>query len=307
MRIALIDCGTNTFHLLIAEISEQNKINYLTKEQVPVKLGEGGITTGMITDAAFDRGIQCLENFASIIRKSNVVTVQAFGTAILRKAKNRDAFLQAAKEKTGIEFSVIEGSREAELIYIAVNHATPLKGTELIMDIGGGSTELIVADSTTIRWKKSYEAGAALLRDKFNPSDRITSDEIKEMEKWFAEIFSEFIIQWKGKISVLNGSAGSFDTFLKLSWMHGGGSKPAEGSVSAEIPLHSFNHVYQQLITSTRLERLQMKGLPEFRADMIVPAVVLLNFILREMDIKTIVWSAYSLKEGMLFNTIRNL
>lgn len=89
--------------------------------------------------------------------------------------------------------------------------------------------------------------------------------------------------------------------------MHGGGSKPAEGSVSAEIPLHSFNHVYQQLITSTRLERLQMKGLPEFRADMIVPAVVLLNFILREMDIKTIVWSAYSLKEGMLFNTIRNL
>lgn len=301
MKIALIDCGTNTFHLLIADVNTNGNVQFLVKEQVPVMLGEGGITKREISDSAFQRGINCLKNFNNIIQKANPDKIIAYGTAALRNATNSQQFIAEVKNETSIELNVITGIREAELIYAGVKKAVTLAGKEVIMDIGGGSTELIVADENSIHWMKSYPAGASLLREKFKPSDPIQLVEIESMEKWFEEIFGSFIDEWRGKISVLNGSAGSFETLAALTAFQQGLNPPATNEISGEIKPEALQSVYTVLLHSTREQRLQMKGLPDFRVDMIVPASILLNFIIRTMEIKKIRWSAYSLKEGMLF------
>lgn len=303
MKIALIDCGTNTFHLLIAKVNADNAAQILVKEQVPVMLGEGGLTRKEISESAFQRGLNCLKNFNSIIQKVNPDKVMAYGTAALRNAANAHLFIESVNKETGIELMVIDGNREAELVYAGVKKAVKMDGLELIMDIGGGSTELIVADENKIHWLQSYPAGASLLREKFKPEDPISSENIQAMEKWFEEIFSSFISQWKGKISVLNGSAGSFETLAVLTSHHQGIKPPEANDTFGEIKSESLHSVYTSLLHSTREERLKMKGMPEFRVDMIVPASVLTNFIISRMGIKKIRWSAYSLKEGMLFET----
>ncbi len=303
MKIALIDCGTNTFHLLIAEVNADNRVLLLVKEQVPVMLGEGGLTNKEISESAFQRGINCLKNFNAIIQKVNPDKVMAYGTAALRNAGNAQLFIESVKKETGIELTVIDGSREAELIYAGVKKAVKMDGLELIMDIGGGSTELIVADENKIHWLQSYPAGASLIREKFKPADPINSENIEAMQKWFEEIFSSFFSLWKGKLNVLNGSAGSFETLAVLTAHQQGINPPGVNDLSGEIKSEALQSVYTTLLHTTREQRLKMKGLPEFRVDMIVPASVLTNFIISRMEIKKIRWSAYSLKEGMLFES----
>lgn len=301
MRTALIDCGTNTFHLLIADINAGKPVQFAVKEQVPVMLGEGGLTKKLISESAFQRGINCIKNFNAVIQKSNPERVIAYGTAALRNAANAQHFIDAVKTETGIELQVIDGNREAELIFSGVKNAVAMKGTELIMDIGGGSTELIVADENKIHWLQSYPAGASLLREKFKPSDPVSRENIEEMEKWFEGIFHSFFEAWKGKISVLNGSAGSFETLAVLTRLQQGEKPPGSNDTSGEINSEALQSVYTTLLHSTRAQRFKMKGLPDFRVDMIVPASILMNFIIRNMEIRLIRWSAYSLKEGMLF------
>lgn len=303
MKIALIDCGTNTFHLLIAEVKADNTIQFLVKEQIPVMLGEGSLTKKEISDSAFQRGLNCIKNFNAIIQKVGPDKVMAYGTAAMRSASNGHLFIDAVKTETGIELQVIDGNREAELVYAGVKKAVNMSGTELIMDIGGGSTELIVADENKIHWLQSYSAGASLLREKFKPSDPISAENIEAMEKWFEEIFSSFISEWKGKINALNGSAGSFETLAVLTSHQQGINPPGADDISGEIKPEALQSVYTSLLHSTREQRIKMKGMPEFRADMIVPASVLLNFIIVRMEIKKIRWSAFSMKEGMLFES----
>src|SRR5688572_14741017 len=113
VRVAVVDLGTNTFHLLIADVSENFIEEIVYSRQLHVKLGEGGITTGLITDAAFRRGIDALEEFNQIISRYNTQEVRAVGTAALRAAKNGNDFIAEVKERTGIQIEIISGDREA--------------------------------------------------------------------------------------------------------------------------------------------------------------------------------------------------
>ena len=183
MNIAVIDCGTNTFHLLIVETKADGKFKILFKESVPVKLGEGGITSKIISEMPFHRGILALKYFKNIIRKHDPYKIVAYATAAIRNAANGNDFLQEAMNETQIEIQQIDGSKEAELIYYGVRQAVKLTEEKvLIIDIGGGSVEFIIVDKNEIFWKQSFEIGAALLLEKFKPTDPITPSEINEIK-----------------------------------------------------------------------------------------------------------------------------
>ena len=153
MRVAIIDLGTNTFHLLIAETrGDQPEILY--KTNVPVKLGEGRINDNIITPAAFERGINCLKDFSLIIADYQVYKISATATSAVRSAENGNEFVNAVNERTGISIETISGDEEAELIYQGVKLSGAITNLSLIMDIGGGSVELILCDTENLIWKK---------------------------------------------------------------------------------------------------------------------------------------------------------
>ncbi|MDQ4140147.1 MAG: phosphatase, partial [Bacteroidota bacterium] len=171
-RIALIDMGTNTFHLLIAEIKPEGEPETLVKLKESVKLGQDGISLGAIAPDAVERALQTLTNFKVEIDKYDVSEVRAVATSAVRNAANGAKLTAAILKQTGIEVEVISGDREAELIYYGVKLALEI-GSErsLIIDIGGGSVEFIICDGDTIFWKQSFEIGAQRLMDKFFIND----------------------------------------------------------------------------------------------------------------------------------------
>lgn len=183
MKISILDLGTNTFNIFIAEIHPDKTYTKLYKSKIAVKLGEGGINNNFIEEKPFERGIRALKKHRKTSKKFGVDKIVAFATSAVRSANNGRDFVLAAKEKTGIDVEVISGEREAELIYYGVKMAVRLNDTpSLIIDIGGGSTEFILANNKEILWKQSFLLGAARLLAKFKPSDPITESELKQIE-----------------------------------------------------------------------------------------------------------------------------
>ena len=308
MRIAIIDCGTNTFHLLIVEKSTGSIFKELFKTKSNVKLGENGITSGYISKEPFHRGIEALKSFKRIIDNFQVIEVIAFATAAIRNAGNAKDFIYAANEEAGISIEVISGDKEAELIYRGVRKAVDLGDNKsLIMDIGGGSSEFIIANSSSIFWKKSFKLGASLLLEKFRPSDPIQEQEIKSMYDYFVDYLSPLMQACQEfQPKTLIGSSGSFETFSEMIWKKSSSVNYPEDQTSYLFKFSDYINLHQELVRSTLAERRAMKGLVHMRIEMIVIASLLLTFVLEKTGIMEMKLSTYALKEGILEEWLEN-
>lgn len=236
-RIAIIDLGTNTFHLLIAEFSNA-RFTMVHRERVAVKIGKGGINQGIIQEAAIHRAVNTLKDFRYKIDQFNVSTIYAFGTSALRNARNANEVVRAIKQTTDIDVHIISGDKEAEFIYLGVRWAVNLGNQpSLIIDIGGGSVEFIIGNETEILWKKSIEIGAQRLLEEFQKRDPITSEEILTLNNYFTHSLAELhdAIKTYQPITMV-GSSGTFDT---LSDIHCIEKNILKGEDDPETP---FNH-----------------------------------------------------------------
>lgn len=309
MKIAIIDLGTNTFHLLVIEAGQNGGWRKLLHNRITVKLGQKGIDKNVIANAPFNRGINALEKFAASIKFHKIKRVYAFGTAALRSASNGADFLNLTRSRFGIDVKIISGKQEAELIYLGVQQAVKLgKEKSLIMDIGGGSVEFIIADNKKAYWKGSYKLGAALLIEKFKPLDPVSVGQIKQISKFFdTELKSLFVACEKYKPIQLIGSAGSFETFSSMIRHRFPKAGSHYGKTEHPISLNHFNKLYEELIKSTVEERKHMRGLIKMRVDMIVMAGLLLNYVLQKIKIDRMIMSAYSLKEGAVYSVLNDI
>ncbi len=298
MRTAIIDMGTNTFNLLVGEI-EKGKMTIVHNARIAVKIGKGGINQGEILPDAIERALQALIQLKEIALSFQVEKIEALATSAVRTATNQQLFIDKIKQTTGIHVNVITGSEEARLICQGVRRAVPMEDRKvLILDIGGGSNELIIADAHTIYWKHSYPLGMARMLERFGASNPIGSTTLASMELYLSqhiEGFREAISTWQPQVLV--GASGAFESFLMMK----------NNSVDAVLPSYAvFNmedyfDIYQQLIASNLQERLSTPGLEQMRADMIVHAAIFVTFILKITGIQQMEYSDYALKEGMLY------
>ena len=320
MKIAILDLGTNTFNIFIAELlpSPSGREGWggfkkLYKSKISVKLGQGGINENHIAERPFRRGIKALKRHKETIEKYGVEKTLAFATSAIRSSDNGEDFVRAAKEKTGIEVEVISGDREAELIYYGVRSAAKMSNTpSLIMDIGGGSTEFIIANKEKIFWKQSFLLGVARLLEKFKPSDPITKEEIKQIENYLEENLQPLFLAvnspfegGKGGCSELIGSAGSFDSLAQMIAYRFHSIDNIKGRSEYDFNLDDYAKISQIILSSTSKERMTMPGLIKMRVDMIVVSTIFVDFIIRRLGLKKMRLSKYSLKEGMLWEILQ--
>jgi exopolyphosphatase/guanosine-5'-triphosphate,3'-diphosphate pyrophosphatase len=305
-RIAVIDLGTNTFHLLITETGAPILPGNICKETIPVKLGEGGINQGFIQGDAFARGIKAMEKFAELIQKHRVTDIKAMATAALRSASNGQDFIAEVKRKTGIEIELIGGEKEAILIYKGVREAVNMGQTvHLIMDIGGGSVEFILCNAADVFWKKSYPLGAAKLMDMFHHSDPISVGDVESITNHFDQTLTELFEQCRiHQPAILIGSAGAFESFAELTARNFNPEQLELNTPSKEIGLDDFQRLANMLLASTHLQRSEMEGLIPLRVDMIVVATILTRYIISKLPITSLMLSDYSLKEGIFFSLV---
>jgi len=308
MRISVIDLGTNTFNLLIVETGEDQAYKIIYNNKLPVKLGKSGIDKKEIRPDAITRGMNALERHLNTIREYKSDKTYAFATSGIRSARNGEQFVKMIQQKFGMEVEIISGDREAELIYHGVKQAVNLGDDKvLILDIGGGSNELIIADKDTIYWKKSYPLGVARLLAKFKPSDPISIEEIEFISNYLEERLSDLFEEFrKHKINTLVGASGSFETIAAMIRADDPSFESETGTLpeSVVIDLTDFENLYQKLINSTLKERKQMKGLESMRLEMIVVATLIVKFILQKLKINRLVQSNFSLKEGVVYELL---
>lgn len=303
MRIAVIDLGTNTFNLLVAETDIFGGFETLYNEKLPVKLGEGGINKGFITEEAFIRGLEALENYASTIKQWQCERTLAFATSAVRSASNGNEFVVTVLEKTGIEVQVISGEMEAEFISMGVRQAVTLtEAPSLIIDIGGGSTEFIIVDFEKILWKQSFEIGASRLMQRFEPSDPIKPEQQKQIADYLLE---ELKPLWeaaeKYNVKELIGASGSFESLAELINMRYHSLPGLENKTECEFDLEQCGAIHAEILASTRDQRLKMKGLVAMRVDLIVVSAVLVETVVSRLGISQMRYSSYALKEGVLW------
>lgn len=299
---AVIDLGTNTFNLLIAEVKGTHFQKIFGTKAV-VKLGEGGITKGFIDEIPFERGIKALLEHKKTAEEYKADKIFAFATSAIRDARNGKKFSETALKNTGIRINIISGEKEAELICFGVRLALDLgEEKSLLMDIGGGSTEFIIANADKIFWKQSFQLGVSRLLEKFKPADPIRNSEIATLEKYFSEELQPlFSAVGKFPVTALIGSSGSFDSFADMIAYRFYSPKMLRGTTSYNFDPDELEVIHRGILKSTLLERTQMKGLVRFRADNIVLSGILTQFIIKKLGIKNIKLSRYSLKEGVLW------
>lgn len=300
-KVAVIDMGTNTFNLLVAQL-DGNGITELYSNKIPVKLGQGGFENKIITQQAFDRAALAIDNFLSNTIEFGCEKIMAVATSAVRSSKNGKAFTEFIYDRYELEIEILTGQKEAEFIYKGVRLSNLLgEQNDLIMDIGGGSTEFIIGNKNEVAESFSFDLGAARILEYFNPSDPIKEDDIvkinKHIETQLSPLFDSI---GKFQPKRLIGSSGSFDSIVDMVAQELGSSTKKFN----QIQLNDFNRIYDIIVKSKREERFDIQGLISMRIDFIVVSIILMKYIISTYKFTEIYQCGYSLKEGLIAHSI---
>lgn len=305
MRIAILDLGTNTFNLLIAEVKKK-QANILFRTKIPVKLGKDGLGKNIISPDAFKRGINALTEHKRTINEYGCTKTFAFATSAIRSTSNGKEFAEKIKQDLDIDIQIISGDKEAEYIYLGVKQALDIPSNSCIMDIGGGSTEFIICNNSEILWKKSYQLGVSRLYELLTPCDPLTNNCITKAEKYIntklEDLYQQLVTH---NVTSLIGSSGSFDTFFDVIAMRHNIAK--RNHPWEEITFEHFKEIHQDFIRYNLPQRLAMPGMIEMRADMMPLASILVNEVLKHHAFKNLYISHFALKEGVLEDIAKQL
>lgn len=298
MRIAIVDLGTNTCNLLIAEIVD-GEYSILHQSKQLVKLGDDKIKANEISMEATTRTINSFLAHKKHIHNFGAEQVRVIATSAVRTAENKIPYLEKLGDECGWLVKLVSGEQEADLIFKGVLLALKnLTNPSVILDIGGGSNELILARDKEVLWKESQPTGMARVVNSFQISNPISEVEVKELQNYFTEKHgAAFGNCLKNDVQTLIGCSGAFDTVADLIDRVSPGEKTR---VTQKILIDDFYRVYKALLKSTREERLQMKAMDYVRVDLIVPAVILIECLISEIGIKNIVQTDFALREGVL-------
>lgn len=302
MKLAVIDLGTNTCNLLIAQIKGRD-FQVIHQSKLGVKLGKGGINKRHLTPEAFNRAKEALLSHQQTIKPFQVDQLIAIATSAVRDAANQLEFETFLLQETGIQLQTISGEKEAQLIFKGVQLAMrAIPDEALILDIGGGSNEFIEIRNGQMNWKSSFPLGMARIIDQFSLSDPITKEELSIIEKHFEEGLTPLWSQLQNlPVPVLIGCSGAFDTLADLLDGTAPGSKARR---LQDIPLADFDRISAQIIHSTKQEREGMTGMEPLRVEMIVPAFILMRLVVSRLKIQQLKQTDFALREGVLFQAI---
>lgn len=292
-KVAVIDFGTNTFHILI--VSEEAKpFKEVYRQRIFVNLAESGIQT--LGQSAIERAHHAVLEFKNILAQYELKELKLFGTEALRLASNGHQVSSFIRTQLGKAPEIISGDREAELILKGTSCIINLEsGTQLLMDIGGGSVEFILSHEGIIKFQQSLQLGVTVLFNKFHQNDPITEPEIQNIRAFIKNELThlEPILKQFSNISLI-GASGSFEILQSMLEKH------VKRDDISTFSLAQFYTLYDQLLPSTIDERLSMDGLPKQRAKLIVVAFILMYSVLELADFQDVIVSPFALKEGAI-------
>lgn len=305
-RLAAIDIGTNSFHLIIVEVdTSTGKFNILGREKESVRLGSGSTDMKHLGKDAMNRGIEALKKFAALAESAGS-QVRAIATSAVREAVNQHEFIMRARLEAGIRIEVASGIEEARYIHLGILQSVPVFDKRILMiDIGGGSTEFLIGHGRDIAYDNSLKLGAIRLTERFFGDKETDSKSVKACRQYISGFMTSVTrISQKHKYDIAVGSSGTITNLANIINVSKGGDPDRRLNNFIFTKDELFTVVDKIIEAKTEKQRLKIQGLDPSRADIITAGALILEQIFKELKIKEMMISEYALREGIILDTI---
>ncbi len=292
-NVAAIDLGSNSFHMVVAKVIGQ-ELQMVSRHKQRVRLGSGLDSQNNLSHESMERGLECLSMFAERLQGFEPDNVRIAATHTLRVANNAHLFIQRAREVLPFPIEVIPGEEEARLIYLGVAHTQLESHSKLVIDIGGGSTELIIGKGFEAKLVNSKQMGCVSFTHKFFSNGKLSKKN-----------FSKAIIAGQQRLEPLASQ------YRKKGWEAALGSSGTIKAIKevliglgyddAIITLKRLEHLIEELCEQGNVEDIKLKGLTDERQPVFAAGVAILTAIFKDLSIKEMHFSESALREGLLY------
>src|SRR5436190_7733 len=304
MRIAAIDIGTNSIHMIVVEIRPDLSFEVIDRVKEMVRLGAGGLDGRALTPEAMHAALQVLAKFRRLAESHRVDDIIAVATSATREAENGGDFLRTVTDQTGIRPQVISGTEEARLIHSAAVYGVGIpRDVAVVVDIGGGSVEITRGDSAGAEMARSFKLGVIRLTERFVRSDPLEPRDERKLVRYVEDQVGKYLDQIaKAGFARVVGTSG---TILSL----GAVALAEDGQLNVpirnrRIPAKQVHRLRKDLASLSLEKRLRVPGLEPRRADLVVAGAILVDEILRRLGADELTLCDLSLREGLVLDYV---
>jgi exopolyphosphatase/guanosine-5'-triphosphate,3'-diphosphate pyrophosphatase len=306
VRIAAIDLGSNSIHMVIVEVTASGGFRVVAGEKEMVRLGAFTLSRGRLPAVAISRGLDVLKRYARLAETQGAEKIIAVATSAIREARNGEDFLDRVGREIGVWPRAITGEAEARLVYLAALHSIHLEGKRaLVVDIGGGSVELALGKGSQLEWTASRKLGVLRMAEQFVKSDPLSKKNEERLARHVKGVVDPDVERVRGTdVEVAIGTSGTILALGALAHQLETG-RPAETLHHLSVKASTLHALRQRLVAADFKDRLRMPGMDELRADVLPAGAVILDTILDLLGIEELVLCEWALREGILIDYIQ--
>lgn len=304
--IAAIDLGTNSLHMVVVKIDPTlPAFSIIAREKETVRLGDRNLTTGELKPEIIEKAIAALGRFQEVAKTINAETIIAVATSAVREAPNGKDFLHKIETELGLSVDLISGQEEARRIYLGVLSGMEFNNQpQMIIDIGGGSTELILGDSQQARTLTSTKVGAVRLTSELITTDPISNTEFHYLESYTRGMLERSVDEILANLKLeesprLVGTSGTIETLAMIHAREKSGVIPSTLN-GYQFSLKDLQELVNRLRKLSNSERAEIPGMPDKRAEVILAGAVILQEAMTLLGSESITVCERSLREGVI-------
>jgi exopolyphosphatase/guanosine-5'-triphosphate,3'-diphosphate pyrophosphatase len=306
MRIAALDLGSNSFHLLVADVHPDGTFEAVAREKEMLRLGDDVTSHGFISPPAADRAVATVRRLKQFADALGATEMLAKATSAVRTASNSSELVDRIEDETGVEVEVISGLEEARLIFAAVRASVVITPPPaLCIDIGGGSVELMIGDAAGLRWAESLPLGVGRLTAEYVHDDPPSKAERKRLEEHVRTALEPLLPDVVSRSPAMCvGTSGTINDLASMVTAARTGEVPAVAN-GLRVYREDLRALHDRIMRSKVAERRRMPGLEEKRAELLPAGSTLLTTALDCFDVETLTVSDWALREGIVLDAVR--
>lgn len=304
-KLAVIDVGTNSIHMVLAEIEPEGSYKILDRFKNMARLGDGAFQHRRLSDTAMARGLEAIRTLVTLAKSKGYDRIEAVATSAVREAENGGDFLKAVTRETDVTIRIVSGQEEARLIYLGVRQSIHLdERPAMVVDVGGGSVELIVGNRERLLHGQSLKLGAIRLKDHYLQRDPQSAKTVARLRRAVAEQLKEALkrVRWRriDRLIATSGMAGNLAEIVHLRRT----GRPLPQLNLATIDLKDIQTVEKLLARSSLKARLAIPGLDAKRADTLLPATMVIRTLMQLIGVDRLTLSDKAIREGLIYRFI---
>ncbi len=297
-KTSSIDLGTNSMRLLLCQVKNKTFMGK-RKEMVTTRIGKDLGQSGIMSEESISNNIEALKHFKIVANNYGAEEIIVIATSAVRDARNKDIFLSRVNKEVGLDIKVLDGDEEALIGSLGVTYAMPENKNVLILDVGGGSTEIVLSKNNNIKYSTSVNAGAVRMTEAYINNNPISQEDINKLHEALKDLFSEskdvLLAEAIDKVIVIGGTATTIAAIYHQMEVY---KANVVHNTILEKPY--IDYLFEKLKSMKLVDRYSIKGLEKERADIIPVGIYMVRYLMEMLNIQSVTVSENDNLEGAI-------